>query len=532
MMADRITYEQLRTSCRFMFLSIHKCRIHEKYGEHARAEVSGIVKGEDAKKVLSDISDERMEIFSQNEDGSKKILFIGVIQNVKLEEEGQYAVLHLYAVSYTWKMDIERKSRSFQNLSLTYQDVVQAVAGEYEADVRWNVADGNLQYPLVQYQETDYAFLKRILSHLQGRITSESSAPGAEICFYTGMREGSNRGNIDLKQYAYTTLPFRDGNRIDTSRKKQQTGYEIADMDYMETGDMLQIQGRDLYVMEAESVLKDNMLSCTCRVFPEECFEAEKIQADTLRGTVIIGTVLETGQEKVRLHLDIDKEQAKEEAYEFLWKPITGNLFYCMPETGTKAALYFDKNDENDTRVIYNVRENGEECGELADYNDRYFTTDHSKRMYLKPSEIGLLNMKDQNAEIAMKDASLINLKTSNQVSILAEGQVELKGKEVTFTAPKEATLVRKDILSPTVINMCNAFDAIGCTGNFTSTAPQVKEKKKKAAVPSQKTEKYSLNGVVNNILSNIPADDLGSPIMEAVSGSIPVISKVGRIIG
>lgn len=530
-MTDRITYEQLRTSSRFTFLTIQKCSIQERYGEHTRAEVSGIVKGEAVKAVLADTSDEKLEIFSQNKEGSKKLLFLGVIQSLRLEEEGQYAILHLHAVSYTWKMDIERKSRSFQNIALTYQDVVQAVAGEYGADVRWNTANKKLPYPLVQYQETDYAFLKRILSHLQGKITSESSAPGAGICFYAGMREGNSRGNIDLSQYAHMTLPYRDGNRIDTSRKKQQIGYEISGMDFVETGDMLRIQGRNLYVMEAKAILEDNMLNCICRVFPEECFEAEKLPADTLKGTVITGTVLETGQEKVKLHLDIDKEQAAAEAYEFSWKPITGNLFYCMPEKGTKAALYFDKNDENDTRVIYNVRTNGDECGELADYHERYFTTDNRKRMYLKPTEMGLLNMTGENAKIAVKDAALLQMKTSNQISILAEGQVELKGKEVTLTAPKEATLVRKDILSPTVINMCNAFDAIGCTGNFASTSPQVAEKKR-AAVPSQKMETYSLNGVVDNILSNIPVDDLGSPAMEAVAGGMPVISKVRHIKG
>ena len=529
-MADKITYEQLRTSCRFTFLTIHKCSIHARYGEHTRAVVSGIVKGDAAKAVLPDISDEKLEIFSQDKNGSRKLLFVGVIQNIRLEEEGQYAVLHLTAVSYTWKMDIERKSRSFQNLSLSYRDVAEHIAAEYGADIRWNIADRKLPYPLIQYQETDYGFLTRILSHLQGKITPESSAPGAGICFYAGMREGNSRGTIDLRQYVHATLPFRDGNKIDTGRKKQQMGYEIADVDHMEAGDMLQVHGRNLYVMESRSVLVDNMLNCTCKVFPKECFEAEKLPTDTLRGTVITGTVLETGQEKVKLHLDIDKEQAKEEAYPFSWKPITGNLFYCMPETGTKAALYFDKNDEDDTRVIYNVRTNGEECGELADYNDRYFTTDERKRMYLKPSEMGLLNMEEQNAEIAIKDASLLNMKTNNQISILVEGQVELKGKEVTFTAPKEATLVRKDILSPTVINMCNAFDAIGCTGNFASTAPQVAEKKRKAAVPGQKMEVYSLNGVVDSILSNIQADDLGNLIMEAVAGSMPVISKAGRM--
>ena len=529
-MADKITYEQLRISCRFTFLTIHKCCIKSKYGEHTSAAVSGIVKGESVKTDLMDISNEKLEIFSQNKDGSRKLLFTGVVRNIRLKEEGQYAILHVNAVSYTWKMDIERKSRSFQNLSLTYQDVVQAVAGEYAANVRWNIEDRPLQYPLIQYQETDYNFLKRIVSHLQGKIAPESSSPGTEVSFYAGMREGNNRGNIDLRQYVHTILPYKDKNRKEAGRKKQQIGYEIADMDYMEVGDRLQIQGRNLYVMETESVLEDNMLNCTCRVFPQECFEAGRIPADALRGTVITGTVLESGQEKVKLHLDIDREQAASEAYRFSWKPITGNLFYCMPEVGSKAALYFDKNDENNTKVIYNVRTNGDVCEELADYNDRYFTSDNGKRMYLKPAEIGLLNMTGQNAEMAIKDASLLHMRTSNQISVLAEGQVELKGKEVTFMAPKETTLVRKDILSPTVINMCNAFDAIGCTGNFTSTVPQVEEKKRKTAIPSQKVEVYSLNGVVDNILSNIPADDLGNPIMQAVAGSMPVISKIRRI--
>ncbi len=405
--------------------------------------------------------------------------------------------------------------------------MAEHIAAEYGADIRWNIADRKLQYPLIQYQETDYKFLKRILSRLQGKITPESSVFGGGICFYAGVREGNGIGNIDLNQYIHTILPFRDRNRMDISRKKQQIGYEIFDMDFMEIGDILQVQGRNLYIMESQSVLADNMLNCTCKVFPKECFEAEKLPADTLRGTVITGTVLETGQEKVKLHLDIDKEQAKDEAYPFSWKPITGNLFYCMPETGTKAALYFDKNDEDDTRVIYSIRTNGEECGELADYNDRYFTTDDRKRMYLKPSEMGLLNMEEQNAEIAIKDASLLNMKTNNQISILAERQVELKGKEVICTAPKEATLVRKNLLSPTVINLCNDFDIIGEMGNFTDTGEVIARKKK--AKKSVTSGPYNLSGVYEGILSCIPAEYTGDEVTDTVIGGLPIIMNGGK---
>ncbi|MDE7199309.1 MAG: hypothetical protein K2O15_10550, partial [Lachnospiraceae bacterium] len=77
-------------------------------------------------------------------------------------------------------------------------------------------------------------------------------------------------------------------------------------------------------------------------------------------------------------------------------------------------------------------------------------------------------------------------------------------------------------------------FDAIGCTGNFTATPPTVAEKKKKqpagggsAALPEQREEKYELEGAVISILSNMPTEDYGSAVMEAVAGSMPILTKI-----
>ena len=105
------------------------------------------------------------------------------------------------------------------------------------------------------------------------------------------------------------------------------------------------------------------------------------------------------------------------------------------------------------------------------------------------------------------------------------------------MTAPKEITLVRKDLTKPTVINLCNAFDAIGCTGNFAATPQMVAEKQKHTASQTGggapmlglNVEKYSLEGAITRMLANIPAEDYGSTVMEAVAGSMPVLTKVGK---
>lgn len=228
----------------------------------------------------------------------------------------------------------------------------------------------------------------------------------------------------------------------------------------------------------------------------------------------------------VRLHLDIDREQEVSRAYDFPWKPITGNLFYCMPEEGTRAALYFGKEEEGSGAVILNIRENGEYCGETADYHDRYFTSRNHKRMYLKPSEMGLLNRTDQNAEIAFKDSASVQVQTSHKISVLAEGQVELKGRNVTIETPREATLVRKDVIAPTVINLCNDVDIIGESGNFSSNNEVIP--KKRGIKKQEKIEPYDLSGIYEGILSCIPAEQTGDALSDAVIGSLPILMAGG----
>ncbi len=95
--------------------------------------------------------------------------------------------------------------------------------------------------------------------------------------------------------------------------------------------------------------------------------------------------------------------------------------------------------------------------------------------------------------------------------------------------APKEATFVRKDILSPAVINLCNAFDSIGRVGSFASNAEQVTEKKRKNTSPAKAAEKYAIDDIVCDLLSSIPAGDMGSPAMETVAAGMPVFSRIGH---
>lgn len=530
-MEDMILLGQLQLKCNFEYQTILNCHLHAQYGEMTRLKVSCIVNFKEAYNTVCRMQEEQVELVGQDEEGRQESLFYGLIDSAELKNVGDYAVLELQAVSDIWQMDVEKKSRSFQDMTRTYRDITEEIAKEYSFTVRWNLPDGAIPCPLIQYQETDYQFLSRIVSHLGGRLLPEDYGKKKEV--NVGLPQ-KKVGQIDLAQHKYAALLYKKPGR--TSVKDRRQGYQIYGREFIRVGETVTISGREYGVMDSRVSFAHNSIETCISVYPRECFQADKIRADQLKGVVIEGEVLQTKGEVLRLHLDIDDKQDAATAYDYPWRPITGNMLYCMPEKGTKAALYFDKNDEENAKAIYNIRENGEQCGELADYHNRYFTTSYEKRLYMKPAEMGLVHREDQNAEIALSDSSMLRAKTINKLSILAEGQVQFQAKSVTVTAPKEITLVRKDLTKPTVINLCNAFDAIGCTGNFAATPQMVAEKQKHTAsqtgggapMPGLSVEKYSLEGVITRMLANIPAEDYGSAVMEAVAGSMPILTKVG----
>lgn len=521
-----ITLGQLQIKCRFKFITILSYTIHAKYGEHTKVSIKAVVRSGDAETELLNSADEKIVISCRQSSNTAslevyEVLFTGIIEEAELRKEGGETTLYLKAVSYSWKLDIERKSRSFQDLSLSYREVVETVLSEYGGSLSWGSSDEKLSFPLIQYYETDFIFIKRVLSHLKSDALVLDLTDQVRIT--AGLIDGSDKGRLDLNQYRHMMIPFHLYQK-NKWRGEWQQGYEIEDIGFYQIGDKLQIQGKYFWVMESYTHSEESVLRSVCKVYPIQCFQVKKIMAETLKGAVINGTVLDTKKDMIKIHLDIDKEQRSEIAYEFPWEPITGNLLYCMPEKGTRAALYFDKKGVEAAATL-SIRENGENCVETADFNNRYFTTDNGKRLYLKPCEIGLVNMINQNAEIKMADHSILQVKSSNQISVLAEGQIELKGNNVMIIAPKETTLIRKDIMSPTVINLCNAFDAIGKKGNF-AASPQIVEKKRKKSTPGKEKEKYSLDGVVGAVFANIPSNGLESSICAVIEGSMPFINE------
>ena len=225
---ERMNIGQLQVRSRFSFLTIKNCYIKEKFGEHGKARITGEIKGREARDALTDVRRDKVEIVMVfHEEGGRvgeRILFSGMIRQVELKEEGKYTMLTLDAVSHSWKMDIHKRSRSFQNITRTYREIGEEILQDYKGRLLGEIEDRKLEYPLIQHRETDFQFLKRILSYVGEGIKINSLSRGV---FLSSVKDrGVHQGEINVNSHVHQEIPFysREGEWI-------ATGYVLKDMD-------------------------------------------------------------------------------------------------------------------------------------------------------------------------------------------------------------------------------------------------------------------------------------------------------------
>ena len=168
---------------------------------------------------------------------------------------------------------------------------------------------------------------------------------------------------------------------------------------------------------------------------------------DKISGMTILGEVLSTERETVRLKLDIDEGWNPGGPYAYTWRPETGNMMYCMPQAGTRVSLYFPNYDEQAAMAVNCVRTNGASCARMSDPSRRSFVTEHGKEMNLYPQEMSLLG--GANGTVKLEDETGIAISTDKKITVVAQGKVFISAKTATGAAPiGEIVMAKRNVLA------------------------------------------------------------------------------------
>ena len=287
-------------------------------------------------------------------------LFCGYPEKVEIKEEGRYRIADVQAVSGTILLDQKKSNRVFQKKVQTYMGIASTVTADTEHSACiLPGSDMQTGGTLIQYQETDWNFLKRMASQLGLPLVPDISYYYPR--FYLGLPEGEKK---ELGEILSCDMCF-DGRYYAVSGKclidrKDFICYDVVTRTSLSLGDRVTYEGRELHVSQKKTELVRGEVIFTYRLAGSSYTWVPWEDNLDYTGMSFVGAIVGTQGEQVEVAFDIDQTAAGGNRYGFALA--TGNLMYCMPQKGTKTSLYIGNGDEAQGIATGCIRTNGSTC--------------------------------------------------------------------------------------------------------------------------------------------------------------------------
>jgi hypothetical protein len=349
----------------YTFTHLHELKITKTVNDHAYMTCTGII-SEDNRELYVRASDDKTQVkaFIKDDNGKRQPLFRGIALNVEEKVVNGVHYLSVEAISHTYELDIKRRQRSFQNPKLTYTSLIESIMGDYPHGETMDVVSAKQPIGtfIMQYDETDWQFLKRMASHFYSPLVP---AVGYGVPkFYFGLPMGLSKGEVKASNF---TVTKRVG-AYQTAADNHIPG--VKDIDFIQyittTGKLLEpgyevtFQGHLLLVAEVITEMKDGLLIHTCKLSPRSGLRPIKDYNRSIIGASIQGNVLSVRGDKVLAVLDMDGQEDPNTDYWFPYSTIYASAdntgWYCMPEEGDNIRIYFPSYREEEGYAISSVK--------------------------------------------------------------------------------------------------------------------------------------------------------------------------------
>ena len=498
------TQGNLKVETVFPLYDIAKFKMNIKPGEHGHMEAEGDLPEEAGEgALLQNLNGSPVNVRIEN-----RILFQGMIESVQVSHEGGRYHGTLQGISATAFLDTAKKSRTFQDIHAEYEEVMEQVIKDTPRSmIDFHGENREIGIPVYQLEETDWEFLRRLASHMHTDVIPDAVRNTPRV--YIGLPEGRVQDGTD----GGLVLDKIWKDKISGKLCRRFRGYQD-----WEIGDRIGFNDYIYPIAEKSCSIEDGLLVFYYSVISQKEIVRCRYENKAHGGRLLSARVLDTREEAVKVKFDIDAHQLKEKAFWYPFRPETGNVMYCMPETGEQVYFRLEDDSGKRAQAVYGVHGNGRGNPEMKP-EDRYFTTAQAKRMYFTKKGMGFRDLKQKSPlELTLSDDTGVNGISNKNVVISARDMIGIQGKNLVLNAPKEISIVRRDNLEPTVINMCNGFDSIGATnevkafGEEGTNFPVFHEEK-------QREETYGLNGIEKNIIASTPAPKLSGDLGQKIRG-------------
>ena len=408
--------------------NITNLKIEREIGHHSKLYLSATIPEEKKEHYAleMDFSDKIQVIQGE------KVVFCGYVYTAAVKVINHVYYLELEAIAYTYDFDIVKKYRSFQDLSMTYQDILNEIMSDYpKAEYIDTITKGKtIEDIIVQYNETDWEFMKRLASHFQKGIVCEDKAFYPRLFF--GFPEYNEITEIEEKNYVrYKNLE----DYIDTISNFQSSikdwdkiSYQIETYQYFNICEVLKYKYQPLVITKIETYIKQEEILHKYYITTKDGAGQNFIENKNIKGARIGGVIKEIKRNTIRIHLDIDPiYKGNNNKFIYYAGGVNNEVGYYMPKVGSAVLLYFPTTMEKDAIICSSVRKGTAGQDRMSDTREKHMRNEFGKEMRLGHND---MELKTQGNQVNLTGSGVITIHSGDTIIITAATDMEIGHSE------------------------------------------------------------------------------------------------------
>lgn len=446
-----ITYKTIKVDG-IPYQKIRSLTIHHELNNHATAYVVGEVDYNEGKDCISRMDETTGIMISTSSEGQPEKLFCGIVSNARLEQETGYSVLYAELVSASALLDLEKNKKSFQNTGKTYEQIINdALAGS--GTINFQVSDKAIGNLIMQYNETNWEFIKRIASVFNAPVVPSIHTKKPYVTI--GMPAANRTVTIEGDKQSVSVGCFdfkRSANSKGATGGQGSAGSGAYSYGYAYIGDKLSMGGATQTIIGVDAVLEDGILinRYSCQSGKGGSSQGAGASASSggagggngatggnaqASGKMFTGKVQAVQADKVQVHLvDVDASYDGGGTHWFPYSTLYSSQdqsgFYCMPEVGDTVRVFFPSSSEGEAFAASSVN-----VSPLDNVKHKKWRTPGGKEILM--TEEGLyITCKENAIYINLEDENGISIYSDKDINILSTANIRIDSKkELTMHA-------------------------------------------------------------------------------------------------
>ena len=404
----------------------------KELNQHGTLKITGII--EQKKEKAYEKMAER-EVWTNvdviGEDGEKKRFFCGFLTSIHFQKENQFSVLTLEMKTGSYLLDMGLHTRSFQETGIPYQQIIDACMEAADGNAILLQKEEYTKKWFMQYQETDWQFLKRLASYMGVPLLAEDRRPGKKL--YLGY-SCQSKETVELWEHYRIEQDFGEIERRQALGQpdiweKDAISYVVSTRELYTLGSTVSFQKKDLIVGRIRTWLKGQELYHEYHLITPPRGILPPYSNASLSGTALTAKVIAV--EKTMVQVELYEDENKGDCgyrwldYATVYSTPDGTGWYCMPEVGDEVRLVFPDKEEGNAYVAGAVHLGTE--GRRDKPQEKFWRNKQNKEIVFTPDAIILRN--NQGLSIELLDEEGIRLISDKNILLQAEGDIRMMSR-------------------------------------------------------------------------------------------------------